>query len=125
LDRCEECGYVVTLAAEEPADKLAAVLAIRPEVKIVDFTGSSAFGEWLEGNARQALVYTEKSGVNTVVIDSVNPTRYGWACSIGIRCRNEESCMMFSPAVAAVIRESKSRWSPSCEAKVLGPAGPL
>ncbi|HEX6232641.1 MAG TPA: phenylacetic acid degradation protein PaaN [Jiangellaceae bacterium] len=63
---------LVTLAAEDPADKLAATLAVRPEVKVIDFTGSSGFGEWLEENARQAVVYTEKSGVNTVIIDSTD-----------------------------------------------------
>jgi len=66
---------LVTLAAEDPADKLAATLAMRAEVKIVDFTGSSAFGDWLEQNARQAQVYTEKSGVNTIVIDSTDDFR--------------------------------------------------
>ena len=48
------------------------VLALRPEVRIVDFTGSNAFGDWLEDNARQASVYTEKAGVNTVVVDSTD-----------------------------------------------------
>ncbi|HEY3504305.1 MAG TPA: phenylacetic acid degradation protein PaaN [Actinocatenispora sp.] len=61
---------VVQLAAEEPGEGLASTLATRPEVRIVDFTGSTAYGDWLEGNARQALVYTEKAGVNTVVVDS-------------------------------------------------------
>jgi len=63
---------LVMLAAEDLGDRLAAELAVRPEVRIVDFTGSSEFGEWLERNAHQALVYTEKSGVNTVVIDSTD-----------------------------------------------------
>src|SRR3954471_7286421 len=63
---------LVTLAAEDPADGLAAVLAVRPEVKLVDFTGSNAFGDWLEENARQATVFTEKAGVNTVVVDSTD-----------------------------------------------------
>jgi phenylacetic acid degradation protein paaN len=63
---------LVTLAAEDPADRLAASLAVRPEVKIIDFTGSSAFGTWLEDNARQAVVYTEKSGVNAVIVDSTD-----------------------------------------------------
>ncbi|HET7194175.1 MAG TPA: phenylacetic acid degradation protein PaaN [Nocardioides sp.] len=66
---------LVTLAAEEPADKLAAVLAVRPEVKLIDFTGGNEFGEWLEDNARQAVVFTEKAGVNTVVIDSTDNFR--------------------------------------------------
>ncbi len=68
-----EAGFnpdLVTLAAEDPADGLAGVLAIRPEVKLVDFTGGNAFGEWLEDHARQAVVFTEKAGVNAVVIDS-------------------------------------------------------
>jgi phenylacetic acid degradation protein paaN len=74
-DVLSELGFdpnLVTLAAEDPADKLAAVLAVRPEVEIIDFTGSSEFGTWLEENARQAVVYTEKSGVNTVVVDSTD-----------------------------------------------------
>ncbi|SDU36321.1 phenylacetic acid degradation protein PaaN [Jiangella alkaliphila] len=63
---------LVTLAAEDPADRLAAVLAVRPEVRIVDFTGSTAFGSWLEEHARQAVVFTEKAGLNTVVVDSTD-----------------------------------------------------
>src|SRR5262249_39338529 len=62
----------VLLAAEAPGERLAAVLAVRPEVKIIDFTGSTAFGNWLEENARQARVYTEKAGVNMVLIESTS-----------------------------------------------------
>jgi acyl-CoA reductase-like NAD-dependent aldehyde dehydrogenase len=68
-----ESGFdpnAVLLAAEAPDERLAAALAVRPEVKIVDFTGSTAFGDWLEEHARQARVYTEKAGVNMVLIES-------------------------------------------------------
>jgi phenylacetic acid degradation protein paaN len=68
-----EAGFdpnLVTLAAEAPGEGLASTLALRPEVKIVDFTGSTEYGDWLEANARQAAVYTEKAGVNTIVVDS-------------------------------------------------------
>ena len=70
-----EAGFdpnLVTLAAEAPGEGLAKTLAVRPEVRIIDFTGSTEFGDWLEANARQAQVYTEKAGVNTVVIDSTD-----------------------------------------------------
>ncbi len=70
-----EVGFdpnLVTLAAEDPADGIAAVLAVHPKVKLVDFTGSNAFGEWLEQHAHQAVVFTEKAGVNTVVLDSTD-----------------------------------------------------
>lgn len=62
---------VVQLAAHEATDDTARELAMNPAVRIIDFTGSSANGNWLEAQARQALVYTEKSGVNQVIIDSV------------------------------------------------------
>jgi phenylacetic acid degradation protein paaN len=63
-------AHLVTLAAESPDDRLAATLAVRPEVRLIDYTGGNAFGDWLEEHARQATVFTEKAGVNTVVIDS-------------------------------------------------------
>ncbi|MFJ6631023.1 phenylacetic acid degradation protein PaaN [Streptomyces sp. NPDC091376] len=68
-----EAGFdpnLVALAAESPGEGIAKTLAVRPEIRIIDYTGSTAFGDWLEANARQAQVYTEKAGVNTVVIDS-------------------------------------------------------
>lgn len=63
---------LVCLAAERPDEGIAKTLAVRPEIKIIDYTGSTAFGDWLEANARQAQVYTEKAGVNTVVVDSTD-----------------------------------------------------
>ncbi|MEU6341336.1 phenylacetic acid degradation protein PaaN [Streptomyces sp. NPDC046977] len=70
-----ETGFdpnLVCLAAERPGEGLAKTLALRPEIRIIDYTGSTAFGDWLEANARQAQVYTEKAGVNTVLIDSTD-----------------------------------------------------
>ncbi|WP_371480337.1 phenylacetic acid degradation protein PaaN [Kitasatospora sp. NBC_00315] len=66
---------LVCLAAEHEGSTVAQQLAVRPEVKLIDYTGSTAFGDWLEDNARQAQVYTEKAGVNTVVIDSTDDYR--------------------------------------------------
>ncbi|MEV7433477.1 phenylacetic acid degradation protein PaaN [Streptomyces griseoviridis] len=66
---------LVALAAERPGEGIAKTLATRPEIRIVDYTGSTAFGDWLEANARQAQVYTEKAGVNTVVIESTDDYR--------------------------------------------------
>jgi phenylacetic acid degradation protein paaN len=70
-----ECGFdenLISLAVEADGEGLATTLALRPEVRVIDFTGSSDYGNWLEANARQALVFTEKSGVNTVVFDSTD-----------------------------------------------------
>ncbi|MGF6774425.1 phenylacetic acid degradation protein paaN [Paraburkholderia sp. GAS199] len=75
-DVLREAGFdpnVVTLLATEPNDgPLVQALAVRPEIKLIDFTGSSQNGTWLERNAHQAQVYTEKAGVNQIVIDSAD-----------------------------------------------------
>ncbi|MGY1499346.1 phenylacetic acid degradation protein PaaN [Streptomyces sp. QTS52] len=70
-----EAGFdpnLVALAAERPGEGIAKTLATRPEIRIVDYTGSTSFGDWLEANARQAQVYTEKAGVNTVIVESTD-----------------------------------------------------
>lgn len=59
---------LVALVPDTAEQPVAKDLALRHEVALIDFTGSSAFGDWLELNARQAQVFTEKAGVNTVVI---------------------------------------------------------
>jgi phenylacetic acid degradation protein paaN len=73
-----EAGFppdLVCLAVDRPGEGLAKTLALRPEIRVIDYTGSTGFGDWLEANARQAQVYTEKAGVNTVVIDSTDDYR--------------------------------------------------
>jgi phenylacetic acid degradation protein paaN len=73
-DVLREAGFdpnVVTLLATNPDDgALVQDLALRPEIKLIDFTGSTQNGTWLERHAHQAQVYTEKAGVNQIVIDS-------------------------------------------------------
>lgn len=71
-----EAGYwpdVVTLVAHDASDvNLARTLALRQEIGLIDFTGSSANGRWLEEQARHARVFTEKSGINQIIIDSTD-----------------------------------------------------
>ena len=46
-------------------------------MRIIDYTGGTGFGAWLEENgaARGQLVYTEKAGVNSIVVDSTDDLR--------------------------------------------------
>jgi phenylacetic acid degradation protein paaN len=62
---------LVTLAVDSVAEPLGKVLIKHPDAAIIDFTGSARFGAWVEANAHPALCYTETSGVNTVVLDSM------------------------------------------------------
>lgn len=61
---------LVTLAMDTRHEPVGKDLIKHPKAAIIDFTGSTAFGSWVEQNAYPALCYTETAGVNTVVLDS-------------------------------------------------------
>lgn len=71
----KEAGFdpnLVSLLIDDPAAPVAKDVALRPEVRLIDYTGGPDFGNWLEQNCRQAMVYTEKAGVNCIVVDSID-----------------------------------------------------
>ncbi len=63
---------LVSLLVDDPDALVAKEVAIRDEIRIVDYTGGPVFGEWLEENARQAVVFAAKAGVNCAIIDSTD-----------------------------------------------------
>ncbi|MBI1377425.1 MAG: phenylacetic acid degradation protein PaaN [Frankiales bacterium] len=63
---------LVSLSVDSAAEPVAKRLVQHEATRIVDFTGSAAFGSWIEQNARSARVYTETSGANFVVLESVD-----------------------------------------------------
>ncbi|PTM96084.1 phenylacetic acid degradation protein PaaN [Mycoplana dimorpha] len=70
-----EAGFdadVIQLAVDAPEAPVAQTLAVHPAVALVDFTGSSEFGRWLRENVRGKPVFTEETGINTIVIDSTD-----------------------------------------------------
>ncbi|MBD9374561.1 phenylacetic acid degradation protein PaaN [Rhizobium sp. ARZ01] len=70
-----EAGFdadVVQLAVDMPEAPVAPTLAVHPAVALVDFTGSSEFGGWLREHVRGKPVFTEETGINTIVIDSAD-----------------------------------------------------
>lgn len=58
----------VLLAVDERGAEITTRLATDPAVKLIDYTGSNAFGSWLRAHATQAQVFTEEAGVNTITI---------------------------------------------------------
>ncbi len=62
---------ICQLAVDSPDDLIAKKLAEDPAVKLIDYTGGSAFGEYVESLGAQGKVtFTEKTGVNSVILDS-------------------------------------------------------
>lgn len=61
---------LVTLALDTVEAPIGKLLVQHPKTAIVDFTGSVAFGQWVEQHAYPALAFTETAGVNTVVLES-------------------------------------------------------
>ena len=62
---------ICQLAADTIDKPITKELAEHPDVKLIDYTGNSVFGEYLEG-IKGKVVFTEKTGVNSVILDSVD-----------------------------------------------------
>jgi phenylacetic acid degradation protein paaN len=62
--------HICQLAADTFDHMITKSLAEHPAVKLIDYTGSSVFGNYLEALPGKT-VFTEKTGVNSVIIDSV------------------------------------------------------
>jgi len=58
------------LAVDTLGQPLAKKLANHSQVKLIDFTGNSEFGSYLESLPGKT-VFTEKTGINSVILDSV------------------------------------------------------
>ena len=58
------------LAADTFDQMITLQLAEHPDVRLIDFTGNTAFGSFLE-TLPGKTVFTEKTGVNSVILDSV------------------------------------------------------
>ena len=61
---------LVTMALDTTLEPIGKLLVKHPKTAIVDFTGSTRFGQWVEQNAHPALCFTETAGCNTVVLES-------------------------------------------------------
>ena len=60
---------ICQLAVDADDHLIAKELAENPAVKLIDYTGGSAFGEYIEG-LKGKTVFTEKTGVNSIILDS-------------------------------------------------------
>lgn len=59
------------LAADTLEEPLALELCRQEEIRLIDYTGGSSFGNFLEGLPGK-VVFTEKAGVNCVLLESVH-----------------------------------------------------
>lgn len=62
---------LVLLAIDKANQPITKQLAEHSAVRIIDFTGSNSFGTYIEGLPNK-IVFTEKAGINSVIIDSVD-----------------------------------------------------
>lgn len=61
--------HTIQLAVDPPEKMITKTLCEHPDVKIIDFTGGNAFGDYVESLPGKAT-FTEKAGVNSVILDS-------------------------------------------------------
>ena len=62
---------IVQLAVDTVESPITKELAEHKDVKLIDYTGGSTFGDYIEG-LNGKTVFTEKAGVNSVILESVN-----------------------------------------------------
>ena len=61
--------HICQLGADTSEHLITKELAEHNDVKLIDFTGNSEFGTYLE-NIKGKTVFTEKTGVNSIILDS-------------------------------------------------------
>ena len=62
--------YTVQLAVDTVAKPITKDIAEHKDVKLIDYTGGTAFGDYIESIPGKT-VFTEKAGVNSVILESV------------------------------------------------------
>lgn len=65
---------VVQLAVDSSDDLIAKKLAEHKAVSLIDYTGGSVFGSYIE-SLKDKTTFTEKAGVNSVILDSADDLR--------------------------------------------------
>lgn len=65
---------IVQLAPDTTEAPIAKVLAENPAIKLIDYTGGSSFGDYLEG-LKGKRTFTEKAGINSIVLHSSKDVR--------------------------------------------------
>jgi len=63
-------GDEIQLAVDTQAEPITKILAEHKSVQLIDYTGGSAFGDYIE-TIEGKTTFTEKAGVNSLIIDSV------------------------------------------------------
>ncbi|HEU4552212.1 MAG TPA: phenylacetic acid degradation protein PaaN, partial [Chitinophaga sp.] len=62
--------HLCQLAADSSEQPITKALCEDPRITLIDYTGGTAFGEYVE-SLKHKTVFTEKAGVNSVILDSV------------------------------------------------------
>lgn len=71
----KEAGFdanLVTLLIGDPDGPMLRDIALRPDIRLIDYAGAPDFGGWLLNTARQARLFVETGGVNCVLVDSTS-----------------------------------------------------
>ncbi len=61
---------LISLLVDDETDAVARIAALRPEIRLIDVTGSGELVRWLKENAHQAVVFAQQPGTNCVIVDS-------------------------------------------------------
>ncbi|MBL8376825.1 MAG: aldehyde dehydrogenase family protein [Burkholderiales bacterium] len=98
---------LVTLVVDEAQSPIAQSIALRPEVRIVDYAGNGDFAAWLIENARHARCHVFGGAVNAVIVDGTANIAETIASIVRSACEYAGR-MCTSPRVILVPRDGVS-----------------
>jgi phenylacetic acid degradation protein paaN len=108
----KEAGFdpdLVSLLVDTAAAPVARDLALKPDIRIIDYAGDAEFGDWLEVAVRQAAVFTEKRGVNCIVVDGTEDYE-GMLNNIALTLSQNAGQMRGTPQTIFVPRQGVRAW---------------
>lgn len=107
---------LVLLAADDEKTPLAKDIAGQEAVRLIDYTGNTAFGDWLETSAPPGRrVFTEKAGVNCVVIDDIAETEKA-AANLALSLSLYSGQMCTTPQNIFITRKKQDEFLAALEA---------
>lgn len=71
----KEFGFdpnLVSLLVDDETRSVARIAALKPEIRLIDYTGGRGLGDWLEENVHQAVLFSQEPCLNSVVVDSTD-----------------------------------------------------
>jgi phenylacetic acid degradation protein paaN len=109
----------VLLAPDSPEEPITKQLAEHPDIKLIDYTGGTEFGNYIEGLGKPC--FTEKSGINNIYLEEVEDLEaVAWNLAFSICLYSGQMCTapqnIFIPADGVKSKDKQHSYEEAVDA---------